>query len=294
MNKFNWIYVDDTGKKNTIGIMHSVKSGHLLIYCNTKIIRVDFQVFQNKTYSFFIEEELIEIVVERKGNQFAYGFDINKEVDTPRNQFRKQQERKNLKMIGLFFIGFFLFIGVIAMYVAKNRQENKALAKSMILSPENSDTTFAKVFIDSTQYKKNYSFVANNQVYNIPISNLLWQEAQQELFFPIESNDEFTIVFSPKNPYNHQIKWNHPSSQQIELYKKRAIQQEITHNKNRAIQKARCYVDYAYQAKGLKGVALFYHQDRSENIHKTFNSNAYKRLIRSIPFKKAVEQRCWE
>ena len=70
---------------------------------------IDFNVLQNKKYSFFINDELCDIHVERPKNQFAYGFEIDQKTHTPRNVNRKKQERKDL-INSLIFILFILLV----------------------------------------------------------------------------------------------------------------------------------------------------------------------------------------
>ena len=74
--------------------MHGAESGHLMVYCNTNIVLIDFEILQSKTYSFFIEDELCELSIERKDDQFFYGFEINKKADTPLNRQRRKIEKQ--------------------------------------------------------------------------------------------------------------------------------------------------------------------------------------------------------
>ena len=89
MSQFNWTYLAPSGKKHHVGLFHGENTGHVMIYCNSKVVLVDFKVRETKSYSIFIEEELCEIGIERKADRFVYGFDINKEADTPLNRKRK-------------------------------------------------------------------------------------------------------------------------------------------------------------------------------------------------------------
>ena len=64
---------------------------------------IDFHVLETKTYPLFLDDELCELTVEKKDNQFRYGFDINRKADTPRNRQRKVVEKKHWRQTLLFF-----------------------------------------------------------------------------------------------------------------------------------------------------------------------------------------------
>ncbi len=78
LGQAKWIFVDDHGKKNHVGLYHGTKTGHVLIYCNARVMIIDFNIRQSKTYSFFIEDELCEIKMRRDKDAFEYFFEINK------------------------------------------------------------------------------------------------------------------------------------------------------------------------------------------------------------------------
>lgn len=96
MNCFNWTYIGDRNEKTSVGLYHSPKSGNVMLYCDKKILVIDFFVQESKTYSFFIGGELCEVTIEKEGNLYSYGMEINTKADTPRNRARKVLNRKDL------------------------------------------------------------------------------------------------------------------------------------------------------------------------------------------------------
>ncbi len=96
MSQIRWTYVDDYGRRYKVGLYHGDRSGHLMIYCNSRILVIDFHVRDTKKYSFFINDELFDIHVERKDGKFGYGFEIDNQTRTPRNIRRAQIDRSNL------------------------------------------------------------------------------------------------------------------------------------------------------------------------------------------------------
>ena len=107
MSQITWTYVDDEGFRHRVGLFHGDNSGHLLVYCNTRIVVIDFSVLASKNYSFFINEELCDIAIEEKDGKFSYGFTIDQVTDTPRNRGRRKMIRSetlNSLMLGAAFI----------------------------------------------------------------------------------------------------------------------------------------------------------------------------------------------
>ena len=107
MSQITWTYVADDGYRHKVGLFHGDNSGHLLVYCNTRIVVIDFGVQQSKNYSFFIDDELCDISIEENNGKFSYGFNIDQVTDTPRNRGRRKMIRSEYKynlMIGVAFI----------------------------------------------------------------------------------------------------------------------------------------------------------------------------------------------
>jgi len=119
LNQQKWTFLDDFGRQHKVGIYHSPSSGNLLIYCNAKIVLIDFLITASKDYSFFIEEELCMIKVEKEeDSSFSYNFSVNKKVDTPLNKLRESREKKYLLYSLIIIFVFLLLIGLIIYYFA--------------------------------------------------------------------------------------------------------------------------------------------------------------------------------
>ena len=107
MSQITWTYVDDDGYPHKVGLFHGDNSGHLLVYCNTRIVVIDFSVLASKNYSFFINEELVDLAIEEKEGKFSYGFTIDQITDTPRNRGRRKMNRfetRQTLMMGAAFL----------------------------------------------------------------------------------------------------------------------------------------------------------------------------------------------
>ena len=107
LSQFNWIYLSDRGRRYTVGFYHSPTNGHFMVYCNNRIIVIDFHVLKPKKYSFFIEDQLMELRIDKNNDEYTYGLEVNDKVDTHRNRLMKKLQRKDLR-ISLFIFGFML------------------------------------------------------------------------------------------------------------------------------------------------------------------------------------------
>ena len=113
-------FTNELGQPYFIGLFHGDKDGHLVVHCNSKVMLIDFNVNDSKTYSFFIEEELCELSVNRSEEGFSYSCQINLEVDTPKNRFRKshvEAEYKSYRQAGWIAGGLFLFLILLTLFL---------------------------------------------------------------------------------------------------------------------------------------------------------------------------------
>ena len=61
MAQHSWIYKNKVGIDYEVSMYHGDKSGHVLIYSNQAIIKIDFSVKTAKNFSFILGEELFEL-----------------------------------------------------------------------------------------------------------------------------------------------------------------------------------------------------------------------------------------
>jgi len=108
-----WTYLGDDGSRHNIGLFHGDNTGHLLVYCNARIVVIDFSVRATKNYSFYINDELCDLAVEEKEGKFSYGFKVDQVTDTPLNRQRRKMIRSQVKqtlLLGLIFILFIVLV----------------------------------------------------------------------------------------------------------------------------------------------------------------------------------------
>lgn len=292
MNRFNWTYLADFGKKHHVGLMHGAESGHLLIYCDAKIILIDFKVLDDKTYTFFIDDQLCEIAIERINGQFYYGFEINKKADTPRNRMRRKIEKRHLRQSLLFLAGAILIISAFTYFMVSRDGRSTPQDYQYSILQNNGREGKAKIMKVSSS-EITYFYVVNGQSYSAETRSSDPSIIVLENGMPMEEGDEFIITYAPNNPNLNKIDYNRPTPAQVERYRQRAISQHLSSHPETDSLRAVCIVDLAFEAKGISGLADIYFQKASPDDNPRNNKNTYGRLVRDIPFQNKMNERCW-
>ncbi len=285
--------MDDFGKKFKIGLFHGPVSGHVLVHCNAKIVLIDFKVLHTKTYSFFIEDELCELIIEKKDGQFFYDFSTNKQVDTPLNRSRKRLDKKHWLQTLLVF-GALLVVITLFTLIFQNRKKRQYKEQMDQMLSANSRESTAKVFIDKKKGVIQYSFIANSRIFDseIPVQDVS-SGLISENGMPLESGDEFQLSYAIKNPSIHKINYLQPSEQQLAIYFQRTFKVHAELHPELPEAFIRCLLEIAFELKGLEGIASFYFQNTPAAISPDHNRLTYLRLTRDIPFQKKMKDKCW-
>ena len=295
MNRFNWTYIDHKNDRHVVGLMHGAESGNLLVYCNTEIVLIDFKIHKSKSYSFFIEEELCELSIERKGDQYLYSFDIDRDADTPLNRMRKKLSRKYLRQ-SLAFLGVFVFL-VLSFTIGFNYWNNNNSRQQLAyLAKAKGKETVARISIekDAEGQLITYFFVADGKNYTVKSEPNSDHQQLLSTGMPLEGGDEFMVKYAATNPSVNEIDYSRPSAHQLSVYKKRAIDQHLNYHPELDVAYCSCVADVAFKMKGLGGLADLYFQRIEEQENDHHNSATYKKMVRSAEFIEQVEEKCWD
>lgn len=296
MSQFRWSYLSPQGKQHVVGVFHGPRTGHLMIYVNAKIVQVDFKVFKDTSYSFFIDEELCEIVLTKKDGRFHYDFKINKEVDTPLNRHRRQFDKVNRNRIIGLFAGLAVFITMAILFgnyqKEKRAQEEAAKVEEIILNK--STILFGEIYsvvILGDKANVTYSFLFEGNEYLRRNEFDLGDYQDYSNGIPLRKGDEFKIKYFPRNG-NSFIQLDQITERQMNNFVLRAAEKEKWFHEELSDSEILCRVNCAYQLKGMDGLADFYFQDKSETENPTHNEITYKRLVRDLPFQQAFIENC--
>ena len=290
MNHYSWIYVGDAGHSQKVGLYHSNKSGHLLIYVGRKVMTIDFRVFESKKYTFFIEDELVRVCLERKGDEMYYTFEIDKTADTPRNRARRIVERKYLKQF-LVALGIFVALVLFAALVLPSFSEKSDLSRAEELLIKEGRESVARI---SNNYPEGsptlqYQFIRENDIITGTVSK---DDLAQLSPMPVIGGDEFVVVYVPSKPDIHSVYFNRPTEKQLARFKARALEKLLSLHPGTDTVEAGCFIETAYLLSGLDGLADFFFQDMSPAINPEHNAASFEKLTQSLPFRKKVETDC--
>jgi tRNA A-37 threonylcarbamoyl transferase component Bud32 len=119
MSQMTWTYIDDAGRRHRIGLFHGDTNRHLLVYCEDRVLIIDFAVTTDKHYSFYIDDELMDIRVEEKDGRFSYGLSVDTVTDTPRNRLRRETGRRQAVLLVLLALGLILVVAAAVIWLMR-------------------------------------------------------------------------------------------------------------------------------------------------------------------------------
>jgi len=293
MNQLNWTYLSDNGTRHAIGMMHGPKSGHLLVHCNSKIMLIDFSILEEKSYSFFIEEELCELFIAKEGDEFTYRFETNAKVNTPLNQARKKQDRKHLYQ-SLAFMGAVLLVVIIAASTVLYLNKDQHLTLEQQLSSMGEETHARVVYSpDGKDKQVEYFFVVDGKPYTVETP---YTENSNPLLsgtgMPLEVGDEFVLKYLPNNPLLHKISYDKPSSGTLERYRAKALLAFQSEFPDKSESFSKCLTEVAYEKEGIAGLAKVFFSSARESENFRYNEKVFKEWLASDDFSMAMTKKC--
>lgn len=185
MNQRQWIIQSDTGKNHLLGIMHGPKTGHLLVYLNSKIMLIDFKILDDKSYSFFIDDELCEFIINKEDPQhtFSYELKLDTHTATPKNVERNKIKRRELFLI----LGLLIIVGgglVFGLSYLSSKNKEKKWSEL----PRIGKITAGRMFNQEGHWR--YQFVVGSNIYqkDFMIGKGLIEGNIQVIYHPADPN----------------------------------------------------------------------------------------------------------
>ncbi|MCO6490129.1 MAG: hypothetical protein J5I98_17080 [Phaeodactylibacter sp.] len=295
MAQFNWTYVSDTGRKFNVGIYHGAKTGHLVVYCNLRVVLIDFNVLETRTYPLFLDDELCELTIERRDNEFRYGFDINRKADTPRNRHRKKVEKKHWRQTLLFFGAMGVIVALSTTLFLRYDAKQKVAKRETLLADFGRETVARIDRLVPTDEGAliRFSFVAEGQIQHAELPHPSGLPIILPYGMPLREADEFRVRFVTNRPSIWDLQLGQPSEDQVEKYNLLARERHAQLHPELSSRHIQCLAGIAYDLKGPAGLADFYFQDASPEANAVANELTYKRLVRGAPFRQRAEGECW-
>lgn len=251
---------------------------------------IDFKVLDSKEYTFFIDDELCKIRLERRGEKMYYFFEVDKKVDTPLNRARWAREKKHLRQLLITLGVGGVLIAAISLWVSGKPKGAELVHE---LSKKGVETVGR--LVSEPQYNGGnvyFQFIAGTQreegQFNLDAPGGLISQNK----FPLMAGDEFTVRYVPGNPSLNRIYLNRPTAAQIQTYRKRALKKHLELNPNLAPKTAECLLDIAFEMDGLEGLAHFYFQKTPPADNPSFNSDSFQKFYNSYLFKGKAKSQC--
>ncbi len=308
MAQVSWIYLDDFGGKHRVGLYHGDRSGHLLIYCDARIVQVDFSVKETRTYSFFIEDELCEVSVYKEAEGFSYDFRINKKVDTPRNRQRRADERRNwwyvAGVLSVLVAAVVAVVFLLLRYDARQKQHHWTNAFVFPLSKQDERrldaeglTSVARLFVvyENRRRMVYYSFLTQENrritgAFEVPDTGTVLLPNG----FPVHDQDAFAVQYLPAAPNIHRLNFEAPAPETIASYLEQAVKAQQSAHPDNSLNKSRCIAQVALQEKGWPSLANFIFQTASASQNPRHNRDSYLRLVREPEVAQKIQRECWD
>ncbi len=309
MAQLGWVYLDPHGGQHRIGLYHGDKTGHLLIHCNMRVIQVDFSVKESKSYSFFIEDELCELSIQKEHGFYSYEFTTNRKVDTPLNRLRKAEDRRNLKYVLWFAGGLALIIGGVfwGLHRFDKWQEGKGFMENSLLSAEaltsqgllaaQGKKAVAQLFFDTQRKERKvfYTFTTADSVrttgqFKVPKEGAFILPTG----FPLSDSDAFRVTYLPNNPRVHRVEFDAPTGPTITRYLQLAQSMEQQNHPEDSPERSACVVLSAAAKSDWPILAHFIFQGKLPDENTRNNRDTYLRMTRDPDFEAMIKQECWD
>jgi hypothetical protein len=303
MAQMTWVYLDNAGKSHRVGMYHGNKTGHVLIYCDLKIVQVDFSVKETTYYSFFIEEELCEVhLVREKEGWFGYEFKINKKVDTPLNQRRKsvlQMERKQFAVgIGIMLI--FLASLLVFNRYQKQKRIRAATSEQSILGLLQPNQVRALqqrglpcnvTFITLEENGRPIAYYKVKAADSTIVSGKVENPEGGKIYLPsgyvLGNQHTFKGQYLPDNPIVHRVNFYAPDSTTIKAYMQEAIQIDQLLHPGKNTEYSRCLAEAVLLNRNWQSFTIMIHQNDGVDA-----KNSYLRLVRDPDITRMIKMTC--
>jgi hypothetical protein len=83
MPQVSWIYKARDGKDYNVGLYHGDNSNHVVLYSQSNIIKIDFNVFDAKSYSFYLGDDLMNLDITWNVNGPLYQLSCDRDIVYP-------------------------------------------------------------------------------------------------------------------------------------------------------------------------------------------------------------------
>ncbi len=280
-NQQQWTFIDNKSKQHRIMLVHSTKSGKLLIHYNYKtIVLYDLEVLKSTKYSFFIDDELCEVHVIRNLQAYTYHFFVNKEANTPLNQARKRIDTRDKKYTWIFVTVLFSLVGIFV-YFSRFLSEQRDRERLELLYTnyaQNTTATVEKVDFSTVAYRFQ---TADGRIFSATIA---------PCYVPWIAKDTFSLRYVVINPVLHRVDTTHFDwTARQRMFETVRLMQQSAHPEQDIV-----YINHllhtAYDLHGLEGWKHIFFQTASPEIS-PYNQDTYLKMVRDDAFQAKLKEK---
>jgi len=276
MNSANWTFVGN-GSTASVILKHGVESGNLIIFCNMKIMLIDFGVFEKKDYTFFIEEECCQIKVWKRKGKFNYQFDVLDDVDTPLNNKRRERRDKLYDntvwkaLAALGIVGFILLLGYATNYY-KIQQIKRVTVGTLVLQDH---------LFNGVTYNAAYSFKSHKKTMmrHLQLNELSDGTLVLDNGLPALTGDEYPVSYFQVDPKKNDMVYDKILEDQNELLVGRVINKMLYLNPSLTPEYCVCIIENSVLSSPVPLYANLYFQNSSPADNPNHNSETYNALM---------------
>ncbi|MEI6411543.1 MAG: hypothetical protein WCR52_19295 [Bacteroidota bacterium] len=307
MAQVGWVFLSEQGGRHRIGLYHGDRTGHVAIHCNLKIVQIDFSVKESRTYSFFVEDELCEVRLIKEKTGFSYEFAVNKTVDTPLNQARRANERKNRKYMAVTIGALIVLLAGILLAVkffGKAATADRLSESSMFSEPTEATERRLRTEGKSAETKLLIVREAQHRIVfygfqtpeGLQVSGKFSVPDTGAIFlpngFPLNDRDAFELRYLPADPQVHRVNFAQPSQETIASYFKLAVEADHRAHPDQTMNASACLAQLAVREKGWQSLGELISQGLTPEQNPKFNRDSYGRLVRDDAFAHLIRDNC--
>ncbi|MBK8669568.1 MAG: hypothetical protein IPN89_08905 [Saprospiraceae bacterium] len=108
MSQIFWKYKLPDTDEYTVSLYHGDTSGHILLYVGQEIVKIDFSVAEDRSYSFYLGKELFELNIKITKGRIRYllhNKETNKTIPVYQDlNTRKRHLYKSIVLLLIFLI----------------------------------------------------------------------------------------------------------------------------------------------------------------------------------------------
>ena len=297
MHQESWIYRGKL-KKHLLQLSHDFSKGTMVMTLDGTTLAED-KLESNereKTFQFFIDQELCEVKVIREGKKFVYKFIPHIYSTSKVGKTRKKAARWELISVnsGVAFITVGLLLTVVYFTFFSNYSTSPLSLGGLTTVATITEINANKEHVVK-QGEGGAKILRGNIRYKFKVLDK-WYFGDAYLYkkmpyyylaqtgLPIQTGDEFLVLYDSENPDRHKFLLDRPSEQKLKQYHLYARESCLKNlpsaiSTDKELQYCECLKAYLFEQYDLKGLAMMIHQTKERTEFRDFNREVYQEFM---------------